>query len=178
VWAGDKQVPSAPPKPAAPSDFRVGPGDVLRIDVWKEQEVSTEVVVRPDGVVSLPLTKDIKVDGMTPLEIEKLVTEKLSKFLAAPDVTVVVKQINSKKIYMVGQVHKVGSIPLLAPMTVAQALSEAGGPTEYANTKQIVVIREQGGKAQRFRFNYKDFLKGQETGQNIPLIPGDTVVVP
>lgn len=182
AFAADKKVekrPEAQPgEPAVPPEFRVGPGDVLQIDVWKEKELSGDVVVRPDGRISLPLLKDLEVTGMTPMEIQKALTEKLGKFVSAPDVTVVVKQIHSKKVYLVGQVNKVGPLPLLSPMTVAQALSEAGGPTEYANSKRILVLRDENGKQIRFTFNYKDFLKGQALEENIALKPGDTIVVP
>ncbi len=177
--AGQKEAPRAQAdKPALPPEFRVGPGDVLRIDVWKEPEVSGAVVVRPDGRISLPLLKDLEVNGLTPVEIEKLLTERLSKFLSSPDVTVIVQQINSKKVYLVGQVKKVGPLLLLSPMTVAQALSEAGGPTDFANTKRILVLRNNGGEQKRFTFNYKNFLKGEAQQDNIELKPGDTIVVP
>lgn len=161
------------------ASFRVGPGDVLHVNVWKEPDITADVIVRPDGFISLPLLKDLYVNEMTSPEIEKAITERLSKFLATPpDVTVMLKQVNSKKIYVIGQVHRVGATLLLAPMTVAQALSEAGGPTEYANTKGIIVLRNVDGKQRIFKFNYKDFLKGKAQEQNIPLVPGDTIVVP
>lgn len=165
-------------RPDVLSQFRVGPGDILHVNVWKEPEVSGDVTVRPDGFISLPLIKDLRVDGLTPPEIKKAVTEKLKRVLADPNVTVVLKQINSKKIYVVGQVRKVGAMIMFAPMTVVQALSEAGGPNEYANTKAILVLRNQNGKQERFKFNYKDFVKGRDPAQNISLQPGDTVIVP
>lgn len=170
------QAPSD--KPAVPPEFRVGPGDVLRIDVWKEPEVSGDVQVRPDGRISLPLIKDLEVTGMTPMEMQRVLGERLGKFIANPDVTVVVRQINSKKVYLMGQVRRVGPLPLLSPLTVAQALSEAGGPTEYANTKKIFVLRNQDGKQTRYNFNFKNFLKGEGQQDNILLQPGDTIVVP
>lgn len=159
-------------------EFRVGPGDVLRIDVWKEQEVSSTVTIRPDGRISLPLTKDIDVNNLTPIEIQKVLTAELGKFLSSPDVTVIVQQINSKKIYVMGQVSRAGSLVMVSPMTIVQALSEAGGPTEYANTKRVLVLRNDAGKQTRFTFNYKDFLKGDSAPGNIELKPGDTIVVP
>jgi polysaccharide export outer membrane protein len=168
---------AAPPKPAVPAEFRVGPGDVMRVDVWKEPEVSADVIVRPDGRVSLPLVKELDVNGMTPTEIQKAVTERLSKFLASPDVTVVIRQIQSKKVYLIGKIGRVGPLLLLSSMTLAQAISEAGGPTEYANTKKILLIRAEEGKLARYEFNYKSFLKG-EVKNNLELKPGDTIVVP
>ena len=165
-------------KSVAPPDFRVGPGDVLRIDVWKEGEVSSEVVVRPDGHISLPLLKELNVNGLTPLEIQKAVTEALTKFIAAPDVTVIVRQVQSKKVYVVGQVRRNGPILLVGPMTVTQALAEAGGLTDYANSKNIRVLRNEQGRQTKLKFNYKDFLKGEGEQENILLLPGDTIVVP
>ena len=181
--------PAAPPAPAAgsentakenavaPEGYRIGFGDVLEINVWKEQEASVQnVTVRPDGKVSLPLVKELYVLGLTPTELEKILSAKLAQFINGPDVTVVVKQINSKKVYLVGAVSKV--IPLLASMTVLQVLSEAGGLTEFAKKKKIYVLRTENGKKLKLPFNYDAVIKGEHIEQNIPVLPDDTIVIP
>ena len=126
-----------------PYEYRIGSGDVLHIAVWKEPEASANVVVRPDGMISTPLLKEIQVAGLTPAQAEKLITEKLVKVIQEPDVTVVVTGINSKKIYAVGAVKKEGPIPYTYSMTVMQAIAEAGGLTDYAKRKKIYVLRNE-----------------------------------
>ena len=172
-----KEDDSSAGKPSVPQEFKVGSGDQLHINVWNELAVTGDVVVRPDCRITVPLVKEMEVCGMTALEIQTAVTEKLGKFLTAPDVTVVVKQIVSRKIYLIGQVRRPGPMLLLSPMTIAQALSEAGGITEYANGKNILILRNQNGQQTRHTFNYKNFLKGGTGSDNIPLEPGDTIVV-
>ncbi len=176
--AAQATAPQMEPAPAAEkmAAYRVGPGDQLHINVWNEAAVSSPVVVRPDCRISLPLVKEMEVCGMTPLEIQSSLSTQFAKFITAPDVTVVVSQIVSRKIYLHGEVRRPGPMPLLGPMTIAQALSEAGGITEYASGKNILILRTEDGKQVRFTFNYKAFLKGEDKG-NIPLKPGDTIVV-
>jgi polysaccharide export outer membrane protein len=159
-------------------DFRVGPGDVIAINVWKEPDVSTSVLIRPDGKISLPLVNDLEVTGRTPMEIQSLVTEKLSPFINDPNVTVTVTQINSKKVFVMGQVGRTGAYPVLEPTTVLQILTLAGGLAPFANQKGIYILRMKDGKQEKLPFNYKDVVKGERMEQNILLQPGDTVVVP
>jgi polysaccharide export outer membrane protein len=162
-----------------PDEYRIGAGDVLQISVWKEPEASVgSTVVRPDGKIGMPLLKEVEVVGMTPREAEKAITEKLSKLIPAADVTVVVAGINSKKIYMVGAVKKEGPIPYTYRMTVMQALSEGGGLNDYAKRKKIYILRTHNGKDYKLPFDYEAVLKGERMELNIPLLPGDTVVVP
>jgi polysaccharide export outer membrane protein len=173
----------APSDPAAsqsvPDDYRIGAGDVLQISVWKEPEASVpNAVVRPDGKIGIPLLKEVEVVGLTPREVERLVTARLSKFIPAADVTVVVSGIHSKKIYIVGAVKKEGPIPYTYRMTVLQALSEAGGLNDYAKRKKIYVLRTENGKEYRLPFDYEAVLRGERMELNIPLMPGDTLVVP
>ena len=160
------------------SDYRVGVGDVLQISVWKEPEVSSGVLIRPDGKISLPLVNELEVTGKTPLEIQAIVTEKLSPFIKDPNVTVIVRSVNSKKVYLVGQVGGTGARQLMGPTTVLQMLTEAGGIGPFAKAKDIYILRITNGKQQKFRFNYKDVIKGEKLEQNIFLEPGDTIVVP
>jgi polysaccharide biosynthesis/export protein len=162
-----------------PDDYVIGEGDILHISVWKEPDTSVpSVVVRPDGRISMPMLKEVKVAGLTPVEAEKLITEGLSHFISTADVTVIVSNINSKKVYFVGGVKKEEPIPYVYRMTVLQGLSEAGGLTDYAKKKKIYVLRHQNGKDYRLPFDYDAVVKGQKMQMNILLLPGDTVVVP
>ena len=160
------------------SDYRVGAGDVIEVSVWKEPEVSTTVVVRPDGKISIPLISDLVVSGKTPMQIQEIVAEKLAPIINLPNVTVTVKEINSKKVYVLGEVNRPGAYPLTQPMTVLQILTEAGGLQLYAKEKSIYILRIENGRQQRLPFNYKDVVQGKKMEQNIFLQPGDTVVVP
>lgn len=168
-------APAASDKPNSMQEYRVGPGDQLHINVWNEAAVSGPAVVRPDCRITVPLIKEMEVCGMTPLEIQSSLASQLSKFITAPDVTVIVSQIVSRKIYLHGEVRRTGPMPLLGPMTIAQAMSEAGGISEYAKGN-VLILRTEDGKQSRYTFNYKNFLKGEDKG-NIPLKPGDTIVV-
>jgi len=159
--------------------YRIGAGDVLQIMVWKDPDTSVPTaVVRPDGKIAMPLLKEVPVAGLTPKEAERVITERLGQFIRGADVTVVVTQINSTKAYVVGAVKKEGPISLLYRMSILQALSEAGGLTDYAKRKKIYLLRTENGKEFRFPFNYDSVIKGQQMEQNIPVIPGDTIVVP
>jgi polysaccharide biosynthesis/export protein len=158
--------------------YLIGPQDVLDISVWKEPEISRVVPVRPDGKISLPLIRDIQAAGLTPMQLERLVAERLQKFVTDPQVTVIVTQINSQRIYILGEVTRAGSFTLLPNMTVLQALSGAGGFSQFANLKAIYVTRLENGKQVKYPFNYKEVVNGQNPGQNIVLKTGDTIVVP
>jgi polysaccharide biosynthesis/export protein len=167
------------PGPALPDEYRIGAGDVLQVSVWKEPEASVgSTVVRPDGKIGLPLLKEVEVLGMTPKQVERTITAKLAKFIPGADVTVVVSGINSKKIYMVGGVKNEGPIRYTYRMTVMQALSEAGGLSEYAKRKKIYILRTENGKDYKLPFDYEAVLRGERMELNVPLVPGDTVVVP
>lgn len=160
-------------------DYVIGSGDTLQISVWKEGEASVPVaVVRPDGKITVPLIKEVEVAGLTPPEAEQRITERLAKFITDPNVTVVVATINSKKIYIVGAARKEGPLPYTYGMTVLQALSEAGGLTDYAKRKRIYIQRTVNGPTYQLDFNYDEVIKGQNMEQNIVLLPGDTVVIP
>jgi polysaccharide export outer membrane protein len=158
--------------------YVIGEEDVLNVSVWKDPEVSRTVPVRPDGKISLPLINDMQAAGLSPAQLGMAITEKLRKFMTDPQVTVIVTQINSRRVYIMGEVNRPGAFPLLPNMTVLQALSSAGGFTQFANLKGIYVLRSEDGKQNRFSFSYKDVIKGQRTEQNIVLKPGDTIVVP
>lgn len=162
--------------PAGP-EYVIGPEDVLHIAVWKEPDLTATLPVRPDGKISLPLLNDVQAAGLTPMQLADSLTEKLKKYVAAPRVTVVVSQINSKRVYMVGEVAHTGAISMLPNMTVLQALSNAG-LTQFANTKRIYVLRMENGKQQKLPVNYHKLVKGEQIEHNYVLQPGDTIVVP
>jgi polysaccharide biosynthesis/export protein len=158
-------------------EYIIGPEDNLHIAVWKEADLTATLPVRPDGKISLPLLNDVQAAGLTPKQLADSVTEKLRKYIADPRVTVVVTAINSKRIYMVGEVLHSGATPMLPNMTVLQALSSAG-LNQFAKTKGIYVLRTENGKQQKLPVNYKKLVKGELIEQNYLLQPGDTIVVP
>ena len=165
-------------KAAVDPTYVIGPQDVLDISVWKEPELSRVLPVRPDGKISLPLLRDVQAAGLTPSQLEVRLTEGLTGFITAPDVIVIVAAINSRRVFMVGEMNRPGAYPLLAGMTVLQALSNAGGFTQFANLKNIYVLREENGKQMKYAFNFKDVVKGKKPEQNITLKTGDTIVIP
>ena len=158
-------------------DYVIGPEDGLSINVWKEPDLTATLPVRPDGKISLPLLGDVQAAGLTPLQLAQSITDKLKKFLADPRVTVVVTAINSKHVYLVGEVAHTGALPMTPNMTVLEALS-AAGMNQFANTKRIYVMRLKNGKQERFPVNYRKLLKGEAMDQNYLLQPGDTIVIP
>jgi polysaccharide export outer membrane protein len=177
------QNPAAAPdvsaaQAAADPSYIIGADDMLDISVWKEPDVSRSVPVRPDGKISLPLISDVQAAGETPSELAADITARLKKFLNDPQVTVIVTAINSRRVYIVGEVARPGAFPLLPDMTVLQALADAGGFTTYANTKKIHILRIVDGKQTQFPFEYHEVLEGNKTSENIKLLPGDEIVVP
>ncbi len=175
--ASDKSM-NAPANAPVDQTYIIGPEDTLHIAVWKEADLTATLPVRPDGKISLPLLNDVQASGLTPQQLADSVTEKLKKYIADPRVTVVVTAINSKRIYMVGEVLRPGAMSMLPNMTVLQALSNAG-LNQFAKTKGIYVLRtDSGGKQQKLPVNYKKLVKGEQIEQNYALQPGDTIVVP
>jgi polysaccharide export outer membrane protein len=180
-----KKSEAPPPAPASasvaskdPADYTIGEQDVLMINVWKEPELSGVVMVRPDGKITLPLVNEVSVVGMRPTQVQALITEKLQPFLTVPQVTVTVREISSRKVYVIGQVGKEGGYAINSTTTVLQIIAEAGGLRDFANRKHIYVLRNENGKQVRFPFNYAQVIRGKNAAQNIVLRPGDTVVVP
>jgi len=170
----------AEPLKAATDDpnYAIAPEDVLTIDVWKEPEISRTVPVRRDGKISLPLLNDVQAAGLTPTQLGSEIVEKLRATIVHPQVTVIVAQMSSLRIYILGQVNRGGAYPLVPDMTVMQALSIAGGFTPYANLKKIHVMRTENGTDKMFPVNYKEVSSGRKPEQNIHLKAGDTIVVP
>jgi polysaccharide biosynthesis/export protein len=186
---GAQKQPAQPAIPAMPSEmapksattdgnYVIGGQDVLDVSVWKEPEVSRVVPVRPDGKISLPLLNDVQAAGLTPAQLAAQITESLKKYVTNPQVTVIVTTINSQRVYILGEVTRPGAFPLLPNMTVLQALSSAGGFTQFAKEKNIYVLRNEDGKQVKHPFNYKAVVGGKNTDQDIVLKAGDTIVVP
>jgi polysaccharide export outer membrane protein len=158
--------------------YKIGPQDVLKIDVWKEEQLTRTVPVRPDGKITLPLLNDVQAVGLTPMELAGVIGEQLKKYINNPQVTVSVTEINSRRVYVTGEITKAGAYALLPHMTVLQALSSSGGFTQFARVKNIYVLRTENGKQIKMPFNYKEAVSGKNAGQNIELLPGDVIVVP
>jgi polysaccharide export outer membrane protein len=176
------QVPAKSPIQTAEKvseDFIIGVDDALEIRVWKEPDLPPlKVQVRPDGKISLPLINDVQAQGLTTKQLRETITERLKDFLSAPIVSVVVLEIHSQVVYLMGSVARSGVYMLGMPMTILELLAKAGGFTEYAKVKEIQVVRKEGNKTVQYHFDYKDFLGGNNLDRNISLKNGDIVIVP
>lgn len=169
---------SAAPK-AHDATFVIGNDDVLAINVWKEPDISRSVPVRSDGKISLPLVGEVQASGRTPLQLEQQIAQQLKSYVAEPEVTVIVQQINSQKFNILGMVNRPGSFPLTNSPTVLDAIAVAGGFRDFAKQKSVYVLRQNpDGTQSRLPFNYKEVVKGQNGAQNVKLQPRDTIVVP
>jgi polysaccharide biosynthesis/export protein len=160
--------------PVDPKTYQIGPEDILMIKVWKEAELSGNVSVRPDGKVTLPLIGELQAAGTTPEGLKTKIVEALTEYINKPEVTVLLMSVQSKKFHIMGEVNRPGSYPLVVPVTVLEALTNAGGFREFANTKKITVLRN--GKT--IKFNYNDVIKGKNMQQNVMIENGDYIVVP
>lgn len=161
-----------------PPGYVIGPEDVLTIMFWKDKDMSGDVIVRPDGKISTPLLNDIQAAGLTPDELRVRINQEASNYIEDPNATVVVKQINSRKVFITGEVEKPGPYGLTGPMTVLQLIANAGGFKEYAERDHIVIMRSENGRQVQLPFDYSAVVRGKKLQQNIELKPGDTVVVP
>jgi polysaccharide export outer membrane protein len=160
-----------------PSGYVIGADDLLSIRFWADAQLSADVVVRPDGKISVPLLNDVQAAGLTPEQLNTALEQAASKFIAEPDATVIVREVRSRKVYVLGQVARPNQVPLNSEMNVLQVLTAVGGLLEYADKSNIVILRVENGRERRFKFNYHDVVKGKNVQQNILLQPGDTVVV-
>jgi polysaccharide export outer membrane protein len=170
----------APPQSStvvSAATYIIGASDVLTVTVWKDATLSGQLLVRPDGMISMPLLGDIHAAGLTPLQLGSDIETHLKKYYQSPNVTVEISQIRSKIVYLLGEVAKKGPIDLTPGMTLLQAISSAGGLNDYANTKKIYILRNSSGKQEKILVRYKEALKG-DSALNLPLQPGDTIVVP
>jgi polysaccharide export outer membrane protein len=160
-----------------PKDYVIGVEDVLNVVFWRDKDLSAEVVVRPDGKISLPMLNDVPAAGMTAEQLAAEVQKVATKFVRDPGATVIVKEVRSRKLYVVGEVSRPGMFPLAADMNVLQAIAAAGGFLEGANRSNVVIVRNENGEERRYKFNYDDVVRGKNVKQNIRLLPGDTILV-
>lgn len=177
--SGSKTNATSNVEPSMPVDstYVIGADDVLHVAVWKEADLTATEPVRSDGKISLPLLNDVQAAGLTPMQLADSLTEKLKKFVADPRVTIVVTQVNSKRIYMLGEVAHTGPMSITPNMTVMQALASAG-INQFANTKKIYILRTENGKKVKFPVPYRQLIKGLAIEHDYPLQPGDTIIVP
>ncbi|MGC9950840.1 MAG: polysaccharide biosynthesis/export family protein [Bryobacteraceae bacterium] len=172
--AAAESRPATAAAPVDPKSYIIGAEDVISIRVWREPENSGQFVVRPDGKVSVPLVGEIQAAGLTPAKLSESIAESLQKVMVHPEVTVGVEKVNSKKYYIQGEVNRPGSYPLVIDTTILEALVNAGGFRDFANTKKIVILRG----SERIKFNYHQVTHGKKMDQNILLKPGDQIIVP
>lgn len=176
--AGSAAIQSRPLAPVS-DDYRLGVNDVIDVHVWKEPELSRVIPVRPDGKISLPLAGELAAEGHTAVELRASITERLKAYVAEPEVTVIVQQINSQRYFVMGEVQSPGAYPLTTPVTLLQALAMAGGFQEFADTDNITVLRRLAdGRAESIRFNYKKWLKKTRRLDPFVLQNGDLIIVP
>jgi len=168
-----------PPAVAADqdADYVIGVEDLLQIFVWNEPDLSLRVIVRPDGKITVPLVNDIKVAGLTTDQVRSKITEALSVYIRQPNVTVIVQEINSYRVYFLGEINRQGAMQFYRPIRLLQAIAAAGGLTEYAK-KEVVLLREQGSTERRIPIDYKRLLAGDPGQENLWLEPGDTLIFP
>jgi polysaccharide biosynthesis/export protein len=190
-WHGALIAQQAPARPAAapptateskppaaphidPKAYVIGPEDVISVNVWREPANSGQFVVRPDGRIAIPLVGEVQAGGMTPEQLSAAIAEGLQKVMTHPEVTVGVERVNSKRYFIQGEINRPGAYSLAVPTSVLEALVNAGGFRDFANTKKIVILRG----TERLKFNYHEVSKGKNMEQNIPLQPGDQIIVP
>lgn len=185
----EPQTPATSAPEAAPSgvppaqlgavdpDYVIGPGDGLEVNVFNEPKFSGPIPVRPDGMITITLVGDVLAAGFTPKQLGDQITSRLKRLITDPNVTVTVLSINSKRVYLVGEIAKVGPLPMTPGMNPLQAIATAGGPGPYANVKRIYILRTVSGKQEKIPFNYKKALKDGDM-QGVTLLNGDTIVIP
>ena len=174
-----KDTKAVDTKSVVSADYKIGAGDVVGVHVWKEPDASVDgIVVRSDGKVSIPLLKDVEIQGMTTGEAERMLAKRFAELIPGADVTVLVRESRSKKVYLMGAVKREGPLPLQAQLTVLQALAEGGGFTDFAKPRKIYVIRIENGKQKRLPFDYEAVISGDNPGQDFLLQPNDMIYVP
>jgi polysaccharide export outer membrane protein len=172
----DTSAPAAD-KQALAESYVIGASDVLAVTVFKEPTLSGSILVRPDGMISMPLVGEVEASGKTPLQLAEEVTAKLKKYVQDPNVSVVVSQINSKKVFLIGEINKTGPVELTPGMTLLEAIASAGGLTQFANSRKMYILRNENGNHLKIPLQYKQALDGYGAF-NLTLKPGDTIVVP
>jgi len=175
---GDATTPAPAPAPAVPDGYKLRPGDLLTVSVWKETDLQGEVLIRPDGGITFALAGELQAAGNTVAELTAMLETRIHKYIPDAVVTVAVKAIGGNKVYVIGKVNRPGDFPLIGPTDVMQALTLAGGATPFANTNGIRILRRNGDRQTSISFRYGDIARGRKLEQNILLMNGDTVVVP
>jgi polysaccharide export outer membrane protein len=177
--SADTAIPAAQDasKPAVAETYVIGAADVLAVSVFKEPTLSGGILVRPDGMISMPLLGDVEASGKTPLQLAEEITARLKKYIQDPNVSVVVSQINSKKVFLIGEIAKTGPVELTPGMTLLEAIASAGGLTQFANSRRMYILRNENGNHLKIPLQYKQALDGYGAF-NLTLKPGDTIVVP
>ena len=180
VACASRHLSPPPPDPAPHErEYRIGVTDVLRINVWRNEELSVEVPVRPDGKISVPLLDDVEAEGLTPPELKEVLTRELAEFITSPDVTVIVVQMNSRFVSVLGGVKQEARVPLTRDLRVLEALAQVGGFGTFAQKSDVRIVRRGAdGTETEYRFNYDAYIKGNAPGTNIILQNGDTIIVP
>lgn len=178
LLAGVVWLPAAEETKVPQDMYQLGPEDLVTVMVWKNEALSRTVAIRPDGWISLPLIGDVKAAGVSPMQLKGAIVDKLKDFVAEPNVTVIVDDIRSFKIYIIGEVARPGVYPLKSATTIVQALAMAGGFTQFASRGRIMVLRREADKEGGLRFNYNDIASGTDLSKNLLLKPGDTIIVP
>ena len=173
----DSSTTKAGASAAVPKDYVIGVEDILNVVFWRDKELSAEVTVRPDGKISLPILKDVPAAGLTPEQLADTVEKAATKFVRDPGATVIVKEIRSRKVYVIGEVARPGAFQLASDVNVLQIIAEAGGFLEHASKSNVVVVRLENGQERRYKVNYNEVVKGRKIAQNIQLLPGDTILV-
>lgn len=163
--------------PVVPKNYVIGVEDVLTVVFWRDKDMSAEVVVRPDGKISLPMLNDVTAAGMTPEDLAHSVEQAATKFVRDAGATVIVKEIHSRKVYVIGEVAKPGTFQLGSDMNVLQLIAEAGGFLDDAKKDDVTIVRNEFAGERRYRFNYNEVIRGIDTKQNLRLLPGDTIIV-
>jgi len=172
-------TPNAPTLKPVSDDYVIGPSDVLAVNVWKDTELSRTVPVRPDGKISLPLIGELQVSGLTALQVQRIVAERLKDYISKPEVAVIVQEVKSRTYVVLGKVTKPGSYELGRPTTVLEAIAIAGGFLDFAKPNKIYIIRPRGNSSsETLHFDYNRVIKGRNPEQNVELKTGDTIVVP
>jgi polysaccharide export outer membrane protein len=172
------QAPPPAPAGGVDEDYRIGPEDQLSIVVWKNETLTRQVTVRPDGKISLPLVNDVRAAGLTAMELREVLSKKLSAFMPPPEVSVIVNEVRSSHISVLGEVEKPGRYDLRSRTTVLEAIALAGGFKDFASTNKIVILRSVGKVLRRIPFNYKRVAAAGDGADNFELLPNDVILVP
>jgi len=181
AWGENVDVGAESPVPSQTHEYLIGPEDVLEVSVWKNAELSKVVIVRPDGMISLPLTTDIKAAGFTPNQLRTTITGKLKEYMETAVVSVIVQQVNSFRVFILGEVVKPGVYTLKSKTTLLQAIAIAGGFNQFASRNKIVIIREKiedSAKTEKINIRFDDIVYSKDEGKNFVLMPSDTIFIP